>query len=184
MYRLLWICLKLPQLGRGPKVFKDETWNTLGSKCYYRWDFSYSWVQMLLQMGPLLHLGSVISLVLIIKSDLVKRTEKVNTIVKSHCLGDLVTPILGLSAKLLFDVILSAFVRRTRRRESNRRRDAVAVNEREISHVRAYLSVKNNYAWSRKKIVRVDCYFSVQNCLTGKFSVNIGFKTFLSKLKF
>ena len=97
-------------------------------------------------MGPLLHLGSVISLVLIIKRDLVKRTEKVNTIVKSHCLGDLVTPILGLSAKLLFDVILSAFVRRTRRRESNRRRDVVAVNEREISHVRAYLLMKNNYA--------------------------------------
>ena len=28
----------------------------LGSKCYYGWDFYYSWVQMLLQMGPLLHL--------------------------------------------------------------------------------------------------------------------------------
>ena len=35
----------------------------LGSKCYYGWDFYYAWVQMLLQMGPLLHLGPVITLV-------------------------------------------------------------------------------------------------------------------------
>ena len=35
----------------------------LGSKCYYRWDFYYAWVQMLLRMGPLLHLGPVITLV-------------------------------------------------------------------------------------------------------------------------
>ena len=35
----------------------------LGSKCYYGWDFYYAWVQMSLQMGPLLHLGPVIALV-------------------------------------------------------------------------------------------------------------------------
>ena len=35
----------------------------LGSKCYYGWDFYYAWVQMLLQMGPLLHLGPLITLV-------------------------------------------------------------------------------------------------------------------------
>ena len=35
----------------------------LGSKCDYRWDFYYAWVQMLLRMGPLLHLGPVITLV-------------------------------------------------------------------------------------------------------------------------
>ena len=35
----------------------------LGSKCYYGWDFYYAWVQMLLRMGPLLHLGPVITLV-------------------------------------------------------------------------------------------------------------------------
>ena len=35
----------------------------LGSKCYYGWDFYYAWVQMLLQMGPLLHLGPIITLV-------------------------------------------------------------------------------------------------------------------------
>ena len=35
----------------------------LGSKCYYGWDFYYAWVQMLLQIGPLLHLGPVITLV-------------------------------------------------------------------------------------------------------------------------
>ena len=35
----------------------------LGSKCYYGWDFYYAWVQMLLQMGPLLHLGPVSTLV-------------------------------------------------------------------------------------------------------------------------
>ena len=35
----------------------------LSSKCYYGWDFYYAWVQMLLQMGPLLHLGPVITLV-------------------------------------------------------------------------------------------------------------------------
>ena len=29
----------------------------LGSKCYYGWDFYYAWVQMLLQMGLLLRLG-------------------------------------------------------------------------------------------------------------------------------
>ena len=101
---------------------------------------------MLLQKGPLLHLGSVISLVLVIKRDLVKRTEKVNTIVKKPLLRRPGDTNLRTKCKLLFDVILSAFVRRTRRRESNRRRDAVAVNEREISHVRAYLSMKNNYA--------------------------------------
>ena len=31
----------------------------LGSKCFYGWDFCYAWVQMLLQMGPLLHLGQI-----------------------------------------------------------------------------------------------------------------------------
>ena len=36
------------------------TFNTLGFK---NWDFYYAWVQMLLQMGPLLHLGPVITLV-------------------------------------------------------------------------------------------------------------------------
>ena len=30
-----------------------------GSKCFYGWDFYYAWVQMLLQMGPLLHLGPI-----------------------------------------------------------------------------------------------------------------------------
>ena len=35
----------------------------LGSKCYYGWDFYYAWVQMLLHMGPLLHLGPTITLV-------------------------------------------------------------------------------------------------------------------------
>ena len=30
---------------------------TPGSKCYYRYDLYYTWVQMLLQAGPLLHLG-------------------------------------------------------------------------------------------------------------------------------
>ena len=29
----------------------------LGPKCFYRWDLYYTWVQMPLQMGPLLHLG-------------------------------------------------------------------------------------------------------------------------------
>ena len=33
----------------------------LGSKCYYGWHFYYAWVQMLLQKGPLLHLGPVIT---------------------------------------------------------------------------------------------------------------------------
>lgn len=117
----------------GPNVSTD---GCLGSKCYYRW-------------GPLLHLGPVISLVPCTynQRDLPKRTEQANTIVKSHCLGDLVTPILGLSSKLLFGVILSACVsRRTERREINRRRDAGAVIEREIRHVGAYLSMENNYA--------------------------------------
>ena len=35
----------------------------LGSKCYYGWDLHYTWVQMLLQIRPLLHLGPVITLV-------------------------------------------------------------------------------------------------------------------------
>ena len=35
----------------------------LSSKCYYGWEFYYAWVQMLLQMGLLLHLGPVITLV-------------------------------------------------------------------------------------------------------------------------
>ena len=35
----------------------------LGSKCYYGWDFYYAWIQMLLRMGPLWHLGPVIRLV-------------------------------------------------------------------------------------------------------------------------
>ena len=35
----------------------------LGSKCYYGWDFYSAWVQMLLQMGPSLHLGPIITLV-------------------------------------------------------------------------------------------------------------------------
>ena len=34
----------------------------LGSKCYYGWDFYYAWVQMLLKMELLLHLGPVITL--------------------------------------------------------------------------------------------------------------------------
>ena len=34
----------------------------LGSKCYYGWDFYYAWVQMLLQMGPLLHLCPCVQL--------------------------------------------------------------------------------------------------------------------------
>ena len=36
----------------------------LGSECYYWWDFYYAWVQMLSQMGPLWHLGPIITLVL------------------------------------------------------------------------------------------------------------------------
>ena len=35
----------------------------LGSKCYYGSDFYYAWVQMLLQMAPLLHLRPVSTLV-------------------------------------------------------------------------------------------------------------------------
>ena len=38
-------------------VFTDGTFITLGSKCHYRWDLYYTWVQMLLQMGPLLRSG-------------------------------------------------------------------------------------------------------------------------------
>ena len=59
MYRLLWTCLILSQLG--PKVITDETYTytwvqmllqigpslRLGSKCYYRWDLYYTWVQLL-----------------------------------------------------------------------------------------------------------------------------------------
>ena len=41
----------------GPNAITDGTFITLGSKCYYRWDLYYTWVQMLLQMGPLLRLG-------------------------------------------------------------------------------------------------------------------------------
>ena len=41
----------------GPNAITDGTFITLGSKCYYRWDLYYAWVQMLLQMGPLLRLG-------------------------------------------------------------------------------------------------------------------------------
>ena len=44
-------------------VITDETSITLGSKCYYRWDLCYPWVQMLIQMRPSLHLGPVITLV-------------------------------------------------------------------------------------------------------------------------
>ena len=40
-------------------VITDGTFITLGSKCYYRWDLYYTWVQMLLQIGPLLHLNWV-----------------------------------------------------------------------------------------------------------------------------
>ena len=39
------------------KFITDVNFITLGSKCYYRWDLYYAWVQMLLQMGPLLRLG-------------------------------------------------------------------------------------------------------------------------------
>ena len=39
-----------------------QTDRTLGSKCYYGWHLYYAWVQMLLQMGPLLHCA-VITLV-------------------------------------------------------------------------------------------------------------------------
>ena len=42
----------------------------VGSKCYYGWDFYYAWVQMLLQMGPLLHLGPIITLVPFTKVDM------------------------------------------------------------------------------------------------------------------
>ena len=35
----------------------------LGLKYYFGWHFHYAWVQMLLQMGTLLHLGPVITLV-------------------------------------------------------------------------------------------------------------------------
>ena len=48
----------------------------LGSKCYYRWDFSYAWVQILLQMGPLLHLGPVITLVPSTNSQIPTHTTK------------------------------------------------------------------------------------------------------------
>ena len=53
-----------PLLHLGPNVITDikdlyYTWvqNVDG------WDFYYAWVQMLLQMGPFLHLGPVITLV-------------------------------------------------------------------------------------------------------------------------
>ena len=72
---LLWTCLILSQLG--PKVITDETYTytwvqmllqigpslRLGSKCYNRGDLYYAWAQMLLHMVPLLHLGPVIRLV-------------------------------------------------------------------------------------------------------------------------
>ena len=52
-----------PLLRLGPNAITDGTFITLGSKCYYRWDLYYAWVQMLLQMGLLLRWGRVISLV-------------------------------------------------------------------------------------------------------------------------
>lgn len=49
-------------------TFKNTAFITLlilclGSKGYFEWDFYYAWVQMLLLMGSLLHLGPVIILV-------------------------------------------------------------------------------------------------------------------------
>ena len=53
-----------PLLHLGPNVITDRTLITIGFNwCYYGWDFYYAWVQMLLQMGPLLHSGPVITLV-------------------------------------------------------------------------------------------------------------------------
>ena len=55
-----------PLLHLGPNVITDRTFIPLlllGSKCYYSWNFDYAWVQMLLQIRPLLHLGPVITLV-------------------------------------------------------------------------------------------------------------------------
>ena len=53
----------LPLLTPATEAITDQTFITLGSKCYYRWDLYnyYAWVQMLLQMGPLLHLVPVIT---------------------------------------------------------------------------------------------------------------------------
>ena len=47
----MWTCLILC------KFITDVNFITLVSKCYYRWDLYYAWVQMLLQLGSLLRLG-------------------------------------------------------------------------------------------------------------------------------
>ena len=46
----------LPLLTPATEAITDQTLITLGSKCYYRMELYYTWVQ-LLQIGPLLHLG-------------------------------------------------------------------------------------------------------------------------------
>ena len=47
----------------------------LGSKCFYGWDFSYAWVQMLLQMGPLLHLGPISPIITLVPSTAVRAVQ-------------------------------------------------------------------------------------------------------------
>ena len=47
----------------------------LGSKCYYGWDFYYAWVQMLLQMGPLLHLGPISPIITLVPSTAVRAVQ-------------------------------------------------------------------------------------------------------------
>ena len=63
----------------------------LGSKFYYGWDFYYAWVQMLLQMGPLLHLGPVITLV----PSTVRPAVQQSFTFKSLHLSDRVTPVIN-----------------------------------------------------------------------------------------
>ena len=47
----------------------------LGSKCFYGWDFYYAWVQMLLQMGPLLHLGPISPIITLVPSTAVRAVQ-------------------------------------------------------------------------------------------------------------
>ena len=72
-YNSLWVYYRFEYKGTFYKYGLYYTWVQmllqirpllrLSSKCYYGWDFYYAWVQILLQKGPLLHLGPVITLV-------------------------------------------------------------------------------------------------------------------------
>ena len=44
----------------------------LGSKCFYGWHFYYAWVQMLLQMGTLLHLDPISPIITLVPSTAVR----------------------------------------------------------------------------------------------------------------